>query len=779
LAADASPGYHTAGYAAPDLVVVAVDPVCGMTVDPMKTAHHLEHAGTAYHFCSARCHDRFSADPEEFLGCQRAKSASVPGAQYTCSMHPEIVQIGLGDCRKCGMALEPMDVTGDAGPNVELIAMTRRMWVGGVLVVPLLIIAMGGQIIDLKHFLPSSAWNWAQFVLATPVVLWGGAIFFERAWASVINRSLNMFSLIGLGAGAAYLYSLVATFSPVLFPESMRGHDGAVAVYYEAAAVIIILVLIGQVLEIRAREQTGRALRALLDLTPQTARRIRADGDNEEISLSDITAGMQLRVLPGSKIPVDGVVTEGRSSVDESMITGEPIPLEKGLGDLVIGGTVNGTGSFIMLAEKIGAETMLARVIAMVGEAQRTRAPIQRVADQVAGWFVPAVIAIAVIVFIVWLIWGPAPAIAHALVAAVSVLIIACPCALGLATPMSIMVGTGRGAQAGVLIKNAEALERFEKVDTLVVDKTGTLTEGKPKVTAVEPIGDGVDILALAAALERSSEHPLAAAIVTAAQERGIHFGEASRFEGETGKGVRGIVDGHSVALGNRTLMGDLIIDIVGVEKRAEDLRRDGATVMYVAADGALVGLIAVADPIKKSAVQALKDLRTQGVHIVMMTGDNRTTANAVAKNLGIDAIEAEVLPEQKGAAVRRLRGEGRVVAMVGDGVNDAPALAEADVGVAMGTGTDVAIESASITLVKGDLAGIVRARRLSQAVMTNIRQNLFLAFVYNALGVPIAAGVLYPVFGVLLSPMIAAAAMSLSSVLVIGNALRLCRTRI
>ncbi len=757
----------------------ATDPVCGMKVDPAKSKHRHAHGGQEYVFCSAGCLGKFAADPERYLGQQTAKPAPpVPeGTIYTCPMHPEIRQVGPGSCPICGMALEPVGVSVESGPSAELIDMTRRFWIGAVLAIPIVILEMGGHFpgLNLHHYVPPQVSIWIQFLLATPVVLWAGWPFFVRGWASVRNRSLNMFSLIALGTGAAYLYSLAATFAPGLFPESLR-QDGVVAVYYEAAAVITVLVLLGQVLELRAREQTGSAIRALLNLAPKTARRVRDDGNDEEVPLEQVHIGDRLRVRPGDSVPVDGIVVEGRSAVDESMVTGELMPIEKEPDAKVIGGTINGTGSLVMRAEKVGSDTMLARIVHMVAEAQRSRAPIQRLADTVSGWFVPVVILVAVVAFIAWMIFGPPPAFAYALVAAVSVVIIACPCALGLATPMSIMVGVGKGATAGVLIKNAEALERFEKIDTLVVDKTGTLTEGKPRVVAVAP-AEGFDeatVLSLGAGLERSSEHPLAAAIVASAKQRGLALGDVADFASVTGKGVTGRIGGRQVAIGNAGLLKDIGVAGADLESRADQLRREGATVMYMAVDGRPAGLIAVADPVKATTPAALESLRADGIRIVMLTGDNRITAKAVADKLGIADIEAEVLPEQKNAVVRRLRAEGRAVAMAGDGVNDAPALAEADVGVAMGTGTDVAMQSAGVTLVKGDLAGIARARALSRATMRNIRQNLALAFVYNVLGIPLAAGVLYPVFGLLLSPIVAAAAMSLSSVSVIGNALRL-----
>jgi Cu+-exporting ATPase len=689
-------------------------------------------------------------------------------------MHPQIRQDHPGNCPICGMTLEPLIVTATAGLSPELQDMTRRFWVALVLTIPVFVIEMGSHL-GLHHIVPPAASVWIQLVLSTPVVLWAGWPFFARGWASLVNRSLNMFTLIALGIGAAYLYSLAATFAPELFPATLK-RDGMLAVYYEAASVITVLVLLGQVLELRARERTGGAIRALLKLAPKTARRIRDDGADEEVALDTVHVGDRLRIRPGESIPVDGAAVEGSSAVDESMVTGESMPIEKTAGTKLIGGTLNGTGGLVMRAEKVGAETVLSRIVAMVAEAQRSRAPIQRLADTVSAWFVPAVISVAIVAFAVWMIWGPPPAFSYALIAAVSVVIIACPCALGLATPISIMVGIGKGASVGVLIKNAESLERFEKVDTLVVDKTGTLTEGKPRVVAVEP-ADGfceTDILALCASLERSSEHPLAGAITQAATERGIDLKTVTDFASLTGKGVTGQIDGRAVATGNAKLLQHLKIDNSPLEIRAEELRRDGATAIFVAVDGRAAGLVAVADPIKSTTAAALASLRAEGMRIVMLTGDSRTTAMAVAAKLGITEVEADVLPDQKNAIVRRLRKEGRVVAMAGDGVNDAPALAEADVGVAMGTGTDAAMQSAGVTLVKGDLAGIARARALSHATMHNIRENLVLAFVYNVLGIPLAAGVLYPAFGLLLTPIIAAGAMSLSSVSVISNALRL-----
>jgi Cu+-exporting ATPase len=689
-------------------------------------------------------------------------------------MHPQIRQKGPGACPICGMALEPETVTGDEGPSPELTDMTRRLWIGLVLTLPVVALEMGGHLFGV-HLVPQPLSNWVQLVLATPVVLWAGWPFFQRGWASVVSRNLNMFTLIAIGTGIAWLYSVVATLAPALFPGTFRSEDGSVAVYFEAAAVITVLVLLGQVLELRAREQTGGAIRALLQLAPATARRITADGNDEEMALDQVKEGDLLRVRPGDKVPVDGVLTEGRSAVDESMITGESMPVTKEKGSPVIGGTINQTGSFIMKAERIGQKTVLARIVQMVAEAQRSRAPIQKLADLVSSWFVPAVILVAVITFIVWSIYGPPPAISYALIAAVSVLIIACPCALGLATPMSIMVGVGRGAQTGVLIKSAEALERMEKVDTLLVDKTGTLTEGKPAVTRIVATGDFNEdqLLALAASLETGSEHPLAHAILTAAQEKHLPLEKVEDFDSPTGKGVTGHIKGRSAALGNIKLMEDSGINISAFAE-ADKLRDDGATVIFMAVDGKPAGLFAIADPIKTTTPEALKELKKLGVHIVMLTGDNRITAQAVARRLGIDEVEAEILPEDKGRFVKKFRDEGRVVAMAGDGTNDAPALAAADIGIAMSTGTDVAMASAGITLLKGDLNGIVKARRLSQAVMRNIRQNLFFAFVYNVAGVSIAAGVLYPFFGLILSPTIAAVAMMLSSLSVITNALRL-----
>jgi P-type Cu+ transporter len=745
----------------------------------MSTLPQAKNQDTKTQHPNGCAHDASAAEPNKHLTPRNpvTKPPARKGVIYTCPMHPQIRRSEPGNCPICGMTLEPVGATEDTGPSPELINMTRRFWIGSALAVPTVILEMGAHLpgLNLHRYISPQQSVWLQFLLASPVVLWAGWPFFVRGWASVRNRSLNMFSLIALGVGAAYLYSLAATFGPTLFPESLR-QEGVVAVYYEAAAVITVLVLLGQVLELRARGQTGSAIRALLNLAPKTARRVRDDGNDEEVPLEQVHVGDRLRVRPGDSVPVDGMVIEGRSAVDESMVTGESMPVEKEQGAQLIGGTINGTGGLVMRAEKVGSDTMLARIVHMVAEAQRSRAPIQRLADIVSAWFVPTVILVAVVAFIAWMIWGPPPAFAYALVAAVSVLIIACPCALGLATPMSIMVGVGKGATAGVLIKNAEALERFEKIDTLVVDKTGTLTEGKPRVVAVVP-SEGFDeatVLSLGASLERSSEHPLAAAIVASARQRGLEMKDVTEFGSVTGKGVTGTIGSRKVAVGNAKLLKDTGVVSADLESRADELRREGATAMFVAIDGRPAGIIAVADPIKATTPVALERLRADGVRIVMLTGDNRTTAQAVATKLGITDIEAEVLPEQKNAIVRRFRSEGHAVAMAGDGVNDAPALAEADVGVAMGTGTDVAMQSAGVTLVKGDLAGIARARALSRATMRNIRQNLVLAFVYNVLGIPLAAGVLYPAFGLLLSPIVAAAAMSFSSVSVIANSLRL-----
>ena len=694
---------------------------------------------------------------------------------YTCPMHPEIRQDGPGNCPICGMALEPETITGEEGENPELTDFCRRFWIGLVLTLPVLILEMGAHVFGL-HLTGAHTSNWIQLLFGTPVVLWAGWPFFERGWQSLKSRNLNMFTLIAMGTGVAWVYSVIATIAPGLFPDTFKGHEGAVAVYFEAAAVIVVLVLLGQLLELKAREQTGGAIRALLDLAPKTARRINEGGENEDVPLDQIKAGDLLRVRPGEKVPLDGVVTEGSSAVDESMVTGESMPVKKEAESKVIGGTMNQTGSFVMKAERVGKDTMLSQIVQMVAEAQRSRAPIQRMADLVASWFVPVVMLVAVIAFICWMVFGPAPAFSYALIAAVSVLIIACPCALGLATPMSIMVGVGKGAQGGVLIKNAESLERMEKVDTLVVDKTGTLTEGKPTVTKIVA-AEGFEedeLLSLAASLEQGSEHPLAHAIVMAAKDEGLDLAKADDFDSPTGKGVIGTINGQNVALGNVMLMEERGVDIHKLSAQADELRSDGATAIFISVDGKPAGILAIADPIKETTPEAIEALHKQGIRIVMLTGDNRRTAEAVAKTLNIEEVEAEVLPEDKSKIVKKLQGEGKIVAMAGDGTNDAPALAAADVGIAMGTGTDVAMESAGVTLLKGDLIGIVRTRKLSVATMNNIRQNLFFAFIYNAAGVPIAAGILYPFFGMLLSPIIAAAAMSLSSVSVIANALRL-----
>jgi Cu+-exporting ATPase len=766
-------------FQSPAAGTAVIDPVCGMTVDPVTSLHHHDYRDHTYYFCSAACRGKFAAGPEKYLKSGTTPKPAAPeGAIYTCPMHPEVRQVGAGACPICGMALEPVTITAEAPANPELLDMTRRFWIGLVLTLPVIVLEMGGHFVGLGAWLTPSVENVIQLALATPVVLWAGWPFFVRGWHSFVTRKLNMFSLIAVGTGVAWAYSVVATLAPQLFPPAFRGHEGAVGVYFEAAAGITVLVLLGQVLELRARERTSGAIRALLDLAPKTARRIEADGAESEVALDAVLVGDRLRVRPGEKIPVDGTVIDGRSSVDESMVTGESMPVTKTADAKVIAGTLNQSGGFTMRADKVGRDTLLAQIVQMVAAAQRSRAPIQRLADQVSSWFVPLVLLIALGAFAVWAVYGPEPRFTFALVAAVSVLIIACPCALGLATPMSIMVGVGRGARAGVLIKNAEALERMERVDTLVIDKTGTLTEGKPKVTAViAAAGFGeADVLRLAASVERGSEHPLAAAIVAAAAYRTIATAEAGDFDAPAGKGVTGTVDGRKVVLGSANFMAELGIDASSLQNDANRLRRDGATVVFVAADAKSAGLIAIADPVKATTARALKTLAGDGLRIVMLTGDNRITAAAVARRLGITEVEAEVLPDRKGAVVDRLRREGRVVAMAGDGVNDAPALAAADIGIAMGTGTDVAIESAGITLLKGDLVGIVRARRLSRATMRNIRQNLLLAFLYNGAAIPIAAGVLYPAFGILLSPVIGAAAMALSSVSVITNALRLRR---
>ncbi|MEO7425948.1 MAG: heavy metal translocating P-type ATPase [Fibrobacteria bacterium] len=781
------------------------DPVCGMSIRPDKAAGHSEFGGRTWHFCSTGCKTRFDAAPESFAGkAEPANSSPEPiksgpgGLQlptakqsgndpseskaYTCPMHPEIVRDRPGSCPICGMALEPRTVSLKEEENHELTEMARRFWISLGVTLPLVAIAMG-------HLIPGRPFDglfmgiqsWIELAMATPVVLWGGWPFFVRGWQSVLNRSPNMFTLIALGTGTAYGYSVAAALFPGMFPDAFRDEHGKVGLYFEAAAVIVTLVLLGQVMELKARSRTGAAIKALLGLAPKTARRVREDGSEEEVPLADIKVGEKLRVRPGEKIPVDGVVVEGASSVDESMMTGEPIPVEKKPGDRIIGATLNGTGSLIVSAEKVGADTLLSQIVTMVAEAQRTRAPIQRLADQVSAYFVPAVVLAAILTFVVWAIWGPQPAMAYALINAVAVLIIACPCALGLATPMSIMVASGKGAMAGVLFRNAEAIEVFRKVDTLVVDKTGTLTEGKPKLvgTVTAKGWKEDDIVRLAAGLEQGSEHPLAAAIVAGAKDKGAAIPKVEGFASLTGKGVRGKVEGRDVALGNRALLEDLGFPLGDWPAKADELRKDGRTVMFVTVDGNVAALLSVADPIKASTPEAIRKLHEDGIRIIMLTGDNKTTAEAVARNLGLDEVIAEVLPNQKAEVVKRLQGEGRIVAMAGDGVNDAPALAQAQVGIAMGTGTDVAMQSAGVTLVKGDLNGIFRARHLSRATIRNIRQNLFFAFIYNVIGVPIAAGILYPFTGLLLSPILAAAAMSLSSVSVIGNSLRLRRLKL
>jgi Cu+-exporting ATPase len=815
-----------------------IDPICEMTVEPATAAGKLDYEGESYFFCSVHCQKLFQSDPAKYLAAAKARhtkaqpqtsahprrsvesEVEIPGAIYTCPMDPEVRQQGAGACPKCGMALEPLDIgaaltkteytcpmhteVGRDAPgacpicgmalearvvtlteeeNPELEDMTRRFWVGALLSIPVLLMAMADMLPGrpLHQMFSPHTLIWFQFLLSTPVVLWCGWPFFQRAWASLVNRSPNMFTLIGIGVGTAYSYSVVATLTPNIFPESFRGHSGEVGVYFEAAAVITTLVLLGQVLELRARSKTSGAIRALLGLAPKTARRVNADGSEQDVPLDQVKHGDLLRVRPGEKIPVDGVVVDGQSSVDESMVTGEPIPVEKTQSGKVTGGTVNGTGSFLMRAERVGSETLLAQIVRMVSEAQRSRAPIQKLADVVSAYFVPAVVLVALVTFIVWALFGPEPRLAYGLVNAVAVLIIACPCALGLATPMSIMVGTGRGATAGVLVKNAEALEVLEKVDTVVADKTGTLTEGKPRLVSVVavPGADESQVLRLAASLEKASEHPLAAAIIAGAQERRLQLAKDQGFQSYTGRGIFGVVEGKRVALGNLKLFEELKISADALRDRAEELRAEGQTVMFVAIEKQLAGLIGVADPIKPSTSEAIRLLHDSGVRLVMLTGDNKTTADAVARRLGIDEVHAEVLPNEKSEIVKRLQSAGRIVAMAGDGINDAPALAQAQVGIAMGTGTDIAMESASVTLVKGDLRGIAKARRLSQGTMHNIRQNLFFAFFYNLLGVPIAAGMLYPYFGVLLSPMIASAAMTFSSVSVITNALRLNKLKL
>jgi Cu+-exporting ATPase len=757
----------------------ATDPVCGMSVAPATARHRFSYQGQDYFFCGARCRERFEAEPEKFLHPSQPEPAAPAGMIYTCPMHPEVRQTGPGACPICGMALEPEEVSLDDAPDPELTDMVRRFWIALALTLPVFVIEMGSHL-GLMHLVPPTWSNWISFAFSTPVVLWAGAPFFERGWRSLMTRNLNMFTLIAMGTGVAYLYSMVGTLVPRWFPPAFRDMHGMVAVYFEAAAVITVLVLLGQVLELRARARTSGAIRALLGLKPKTARRIALHGD-EDVAIDLIAVGDRLRVRPGERIPVDGIVSEGRSLVDESMVTGESMPVSKAEGARVIGGTINQSGGLILRADKVGRDTMLARIVDMVARAQRSRAPIQALADRVAGWFVPTVIATAVLAFSAWAVFGPEPRFTFGLVAAVTVLIIACPCALGLATPMSIMVGIGRGARSGILIRDAQALERFESIDTVVIDKTGTLTEGKPRVVSIVTVdtSDEAELLRLAASVERGSEHPLAQAILNAAFDRRLRLADADDFTARPGRGATGTVDGRKIALGNATLMGELNIATEVLDDAAEAARQDGATAIYVTIDGRAAGIIAIADPIKPSAPAALQALRAAGLRIVMLTGDNLTTARAVASRLDIVEIEAGILPERKSEVVQRLRREGRRVAMVGDGVNDAPALAAADIGIAMGGGTDIAIESAGVTLLTGDLMGMVRARRLSVATMRNIRENLAFAFLYNSAGVPIAAGVLYPVFGILLSPMVGAAAMALSSVSVIGNALRLARTRL
>lgn len=771
---DAHHGHHHGDHESGNKVK---DPVCGMMVDPAAGKPHMAYKGHEYYFCSDSCHGKFKADPEKYLTAQSAAAPAIKGAQYTCPMHPEIIRDEPGSCPICGMALEPVMPSLDDGPNPELVDFTRRFWVSAICSIPLLIVTMGPMLgLPIREWIGEQRTVWLEFLLATPVVLWAALPFFKRGVDSFKNRSPNMWTLIMIGVGAAYLYSVVVILFPDMFPRSFRGHGGSVPVYFEAAAVIVTLVFLGQVLELRARERTGSAIRALLDLAPKTARRIAADGSEADVPLDEVQAGDKLRIRPGDSVPVDGIVVEGRSSVDEAMITGEPVPVEKTEGDKVIGGTVNKNGSLVMQAEKIGAETMLSQIVDMVAKAQRSRAPIQGLADRISFYFVPMVIVVALLSFIGWALWGPEPSMIYAIVAAVSVLIIACPCALGLATPMSIMTATGRGAQAGVLIKDAEALERMAKVDTLIVDKTGTLTEGRPKLTDVVAVS-GIDdntLLQLAASLEKGSEHPLAEAIVAGAEAKGLKTDNVDAFEAITGKGVAGTVKGRAVALGNPAMMQDMGLDIAAIQVQADTLREEGKTAMFVAVDNKLAGLVAVADPIKETAAEAIRTLHARGLKIIMATGDNERTARAVAAKLGLDDVRADVLPEDKKALVDELHKQGKKVAMAGDGVNDAPALAAADVGIAMGTGADVAVESAGITLLKGDLTGIARAHHLAEATIRNIKENLFFAFVYNALGIPVAAGLLYPFTGTLLSPMIAAAAMSLSSVSVIANSLRL-----
>ena len=769
----------------PQSAVSATDPVCGMTVVPARAAGATIHEGQTYYFCSARCLRQFQADPRRYVGSRDIVPPLAPassGTVYTCPMHPEIVRDQPGSCPICGMALEPRTITVEEAPSPELVDMRRRFWIGAVLALPVFLVAMSDMVPGRPlHFVDMQLLSWMQLALATPVVLWSGWPFFKRAWASVINRSPNMFTLIALGVGAAYLYSLVATVAPWVFPAELQSHGGAVESYYETAAMITVLVLLGQVLELRARGQTTGAIRRLLGLAPRTARIVRQDGLEEDVLLDRINVGDRLRVRPGEKVPVDGTVLDGHSSIDESMISGEPIPVEKEPGAKVIGATVNGTGSLLIRADRVGAGTLLAQIVRMVSEAQRSRAPIEHLVNQVSGYFVPAVLVVSVLTFIAWGIYGEPPQLAHALVHAVAVLIIACPCALGLATPLGVMVGVGRGAETGILIKNAEALEILEKADTLVVDKTGTLTEGKPRLISAEPLPGFAEneLLRLAASVERGSEHPLAAAIVKGAEAKALALAEAQNFQSITGKGVVGKVDGRNVAMGNAGLMADQHVTVDPLQSRMDEFRREGQSVMLVAVNGRLAGLVSVADPIRASSPEAIRLLHEDRMRVIMLTGDSRTTAEAVARKLGMDEVIAEVLPQQKHEVVKRLQSEGRVVAMAGDGINDAPALAQAQIGIAMGTGTDVAIESAGVTLVRGDLRGIARARRLSRATMRNIRQNLFLAFVYNTLSVPVAAGALYPFFGLLVSPIWASAAMTLSSLSVVGNSLRLRKVQL
>jgi Cu+-exporting ATPase len=755
------------------------DPVCGMSVNPENAKHRMTHEGAEYYFCSAGCRTKFAADPQKYLAPKGEETPAPAGTIYTCPMHPEVRRDGPGACPICGMALEPLTMTAEAEPNHELIDMQRRLWIGMIFTIPLVILDMGGHFGFFTEF--GTRTPLIEFVLATPVVVWCGLPFFQRGWMSLVTRHLNMFTLVALGTGIAWTYSAVATFAPRLFPLSLHQHDGTVPVYFEAAAVITLLVLVGQVLELRARERTGNAIRALLKLAPKIARRIRADGTDEEVPLDSVVAGDQLRVRPGEQVPVDGVIVSGQGTIDQSMMTGEPIPVVLGKGDKVLAATLNGSGGFVMTAEKVGSETTLSRIVQMVSDAQRSRAPIQQLVDQVAGWFVPLVIAAALLAFAAWITFGPEPRLPHALIAAVAVLIIACPCALGLATPMSIMVGIGRGARAGVLMRNADALQTMEKVDTLLIDKTGTLTEGRPTLaTTIAANGfDEAELLRLAAGVERASEHPLGAAIVEAVLARNMTIPQVSDFTSPSGHGASGTVDGKAILIGHAGFLKSSGIDTQAFADDAEKLRLDGATVIFIGIDGQLAGLFALTDKVKPGTPAALEALHAQGLRIIMLTGDNATTAQAIARQLHIDEVKADTRPEDKAALVNELRAQGRIVAMAGDGINDAPALAAANIGIAMGTGTDVAIESAGITLVKGDLSGIVSARNLSLATMKNIRGNLFLAFAYNSAGIPIAAGILYPTFGILLSPVVAAAAMALSSVSVIANALRLSRLKL